>query len=318
MIDGYAHLGLPRFWAVEDYRRIMELVGIRRAMVCPFDSCPDIAECHRALLADPAAFRAYGLVLGRDRREMEAGLLAQLEAGFDGFRLGDAKIAAHPWILDVLGREEAVPMVVGARGLAAAAPMLVAFLERYPRAVAVSAHFAGPTDPDVLRQPGPVRALFAHPRFLVVMSRQGMFPAPAIKTWAEALIDVVGWSRLMWGSEAPVPIWRDEKLALTPAWIDQFAPDPAQRAAFFSGNGERAVFDRPARPVRPLTLPFDPWDHEVKIAAPMFPYGLSADTRIPARLVQAWLAAGGETVMPLSAFLSAVLDKALPPARRGG
>lgn len=316
MIDGYAHLGLPRFWAVEDYRRIMDLVGITRAMVCPFDSCPDIVECHRALEAAPERFRAYGLVLGRDRAEMEAGLHAQLAAGFDGFRLGDAKIAAQPWILDILGREDAVPMVVGARGLAAAAPALLGFLDRHAGSIAVSAHFAGPTDPRVLREPGAVRDLFRHPRFLVVMSRQGMFPAPAIKAWAEALIEVVGWTRLMWGSEAPVPIWRDEKLARTPLWIEQFMPSAEQRAAFFTANGARTVFARPARPVRKLAMPFDPWNYEVKLAAPMFPFGLTADTQIPARLVQAWLAAGGEEAMPLSAFVSAVIDKALPPAGR--
>lgn len=316
MIDGYAHLGLPRFWTLADYQQIMRLIGIEKAMVCPFDSCPDIAECHRAIVAAPDRFRAYGLVLGRDRAEMERGLHAQLEAGFDGFRLGDAKLAEQPWILDVLGREGAIPLAVGSRGLAAAAPALVAFLDRYPNAIVVSAHFAGPTDPAVLRGAGPVRALFSHPRFHVVMSRQGMFEAAMLKAWAEGLIEVVGWRRLMWGSEAPVPIWRDEKLKRTPDWITQFAPDPAQRHAFFTGNGERAVFSRPVRPVRPLTLPLDPWAHEVKLPAPMFPFGLSADTGIPGRLVQAWLAAGGEEKQPLSAFLSAVLDKALPEAKR--
>ncbi len=312
MIDGYAHLGMPRFWALEDYQQIMNLVGITKAMVCPFDSCPDIAETHRAIAAAPDRFRAYGLVLGRDRAEMERGLHAQLDAGFDGFRLGDAKIAELPWVLDILGREGAVPLTVGARALAAAAPALVAYLERYANAIVVSAHFAGPTDPAVLRQPGPVRALFSHPRFHVVMSRQGMFNAALLKPWAEALIEIVGWQRLMWGSESPVPIWRDEKLQRTPDWIEQFGPTADQRRAFFTGNGDRTVFARPQRPVRPLALPFDPWAYEVKLPAPMFPYGLSADTRIPGRLVQAWLAAGGEQKQPLSAFVSAILDKALP------
>ncbi len=316
MIDGYAHLGLPRFWALQDYRQIMDLVGIAKAMVCPFDSCPDIAECHRAIAAAPELFRGYGLVLGRDRAEMESGLHAQLEAGFDGVRLGDTKIAELPWILDVLGREGAIPLTVGTRGLAVASPALVGFLDRYPKSIVVSAHFAGPTDPDALRQPGPVRALFSHPRFYVVMSRQGMFNAAVLKPWAEALIEIVGWQRLMWGSEAPVPIWRDEKLQRTPDWIAQFHPDADQRHAFFTGNGARAVFSRPQRPVRKLALPFDPWAHEVKLPAPMFPFGLSADTRIPARLVQAWLAAGGEEKQPLSAFLSAILDQALRPPNR--
>ena len=60
------------------------------------------------------------------------------------------------------------------------------------------------------------------------------------------------------------------------------------------------------------SLSFDPWAYAVKLPAPMFPCGLSADTRIPGRLVRAWLAAGGEQVQPLSALLGAILDKALP------
>jgi hypothetical protein len=39
----------------------------------------------------------------------------------------------------------------------------------------------------------------------------------------------------------------------------------------------------------------------------MFPFGLPADTRIPAKLVAKWMAAGGPDVEPLSAFTSRLL-----------
>ena len=64
MIDGYAHLGMPRFWQVSDYLPVMEELGITRALVCPFDSCPDLAECHLAISRHPDRFRAFGLALG--------------------------------------------------------------------------------------------------------------------------------------------------------------------------------------------------------------------------------------------------------------
>jgi len=51
MIDGYAHLGMPRFWALEDYQQIMKLVGITKAMVCPFRFLPG----HRG---DPSRHRS--------------------------------------------------------------------------------------------------------------------------------------------------------------------------------------------------------------------------------------------------------------------
>lgn len=311
MIDSYAHLGMPRFWALPDYEQVMAYVGIERALICPFDSCPDIAECHRAILKAPDRFRAFGLSLGRDQAEVTRGIRAQMDAGFTGIRLGDTKIAEQSWILDVLGDMAGIPMVVGSHGLSAGAPVLLKFLDRFPNAVIVSAHFAGPSAPAILYGPGPVRELFAHPRFNVVMSRQGLFDSKMLDDWSAALVDVVGWQRLMWGSESPVPIWRDEKIARTPDWIARLTPDEHQRQAFFGGNAERVVFAREARPVSALALPFDPWDFEVKLAAPMFPYGLAADTKIVGRLVHAWLAAGGEEVQPLSAFLCTMLDTAL-------
>lgn len=311
MIDGYAHLGLPRFWAAADYRSVMRAMGITGALVCPFDSCPDIAECHRAMEEEPEVFRGFGLPLGASPTEVEAMVLAQLEAGFDGVRIGERQLAAQPWALDALGREGGVAMVVGSHGLATVAATLLDFLDRWPTALVIAPHFAGPTDPSVLLKAGPVGTLFAHARFLVVFSRQGIFPEPLIAQWAEALVQTCGWERLMWGSEAPIPFWRDESVAATPRWIERLAPDPAERAGFHDGVARRAVFARTRRPVQPLRLPIDPWRCEVPTPAPMFPFGLSVDTALPGRMVHAWLAAGGEQAGPLSAFVSRLIERGL-------
>lgn len=311
MIDGYAHLGLPRFWGADDYLPVMDAMGISAALVCPFDSCADLAECHRAMSLHPDRFRGFGLALGTERSEVERGIMGQLDAGFEGLRIGDAQLARQPWILDALGKEKAVAMVVGGRALADVAASLLAHLDRWPDAVVIAPHFAGPDDPDVLEGPGASAALFSHPRFFVVMSRQGLFPEMQIGAWAEALIGVCGWDRLMWGSEAPIPCWRDEQLAATPAWIKRFTKDEGNLTAFYADTARRALLDRPRRPVAPLSLPFDPRQHEVASLAPMFPFGLSTDTRLPARVVQGWLASGGETRQPLSAYVSLLIERGL-------
>ncbi len=93
-----------------------------------------------------------------------------------GLRLNVADVRDRPWLLDTLARPRAFPLVVGEDALAEAAPTLLALSRRKPDGLVVGGHFAGPTDPAVLDPPGPVRDLFRHPRFVVVMSRQGIFP----------------------------------------------------------------------------------------------------------------------------------------------
>ncbi len=316
MIDAYAHVGLPRFQSVEDYRATMALTGATRALLCAFDACPDIAEVHRAITLDPLAFRGLGLPIGPDRAATERGIAQQIEAGFVGLRLSGDEIAERPWALDALGAAGGLALVVGRDALAAPASHLLRYLERFPQGIVIGAHFAGPTDPAVLDRPGPARDLFRHPRFSVVCSRQGIFAAPLIEAWAAALVERLGWSRLMFGTESPVLFWRDEQVAPTPRWMLRFRPDAAQEAAFFEDNAARLVFARPVAPPKSLALPFDPWSCEVKRSVPMWPFGLTMDTGLPARLVAGWIAWGGETRGSLGAYLGEVLDGALPKLPR--
>lgn len=314
MIDAYAHVGLPRFWSVEAYRSVMDEVGIERGLVCAFDCCTDLAEVHRAISLPGDRFRGLGLPLGRDRDEMERGIRAQLAAGFIGLRLSGADIAERPWILDLLGETDALPLICGGDALASGARNLVESLERHPGMVAIGGHFAGPTNVAVL-DAGAVRDLFDHPRFNVVFSRHGHFDAALIEAWAAALLDRLGWERILWGSEAPVLIWRDAPVADTPKWIERFSPTPAQREAFFTGNAERLIFSRQPE-IRPLDLPFDPRALEIERDAPMWPFGLPVDTRLCGRLVEGWIAWGGERRGPLRLYLAQILEQALPELPR--
>jgi len=315
LIDCYAHVGTPRFLLLDDYRSVMRATGISKAMICPFENCADLVQVHSALDGS-GTIRAYGLPMGRDRAETERGLLAQLEAGFEGFRIAETRLAEMPEILDIIGRGGGIPMVVGSRGLASQARRLRAFLDRWSDSVIVSPHFAGPTEVSIFEQDPDVAALFDHPNFYVVYSRQTLFDQRIIGDWAAHVAERTGWRRVVWGSELPVPFWRDEKVGSLVAWAEALTGDPVRLADLRRNNAERAFFSRPVRPVAPLRLPFDPRDLEVRNDAPMWPFGFPADTRLPALLVHEWRRAGGEDKEPLSQFASRLMLEALD-ARRG-
>ncbi|MET0428954.1 MAG: amidohydrolase family protein [Microvirga sp.] len=312
MIDAYAHVGMPRFQTVEDHRATMARLGIAKSLVCAFDSCTDLGSVHRAITEYPAEFRGLGLALGRDRAQVEQGIALQVEAGFVGLRLNVSDVRDRPWLLETLADLGAFPLVVGEAALSEAAPALLRYLDATPDGLAVGGHFAGPTDPGILERPGPARDLFRHPRFAVVLSRQGIFQPPLIEAWAGAVLAAAGWERVMWGTEAPVLYWRDEPIRETPGWIDRFAPDAGERQAFFSGNAQRLIFDRPAAPPSPLRLPFDPFDFEIARPVPMWPFGLPVHTNLPGRMIHGWIAWGGEERGPLSTYLGELLDSVLP------
>jgi hypothetical protein len=308
IFDGYAHIGLPRFQTAESSIAAMDVNGISAALVCPFETCPDLREVHRAYALEPGRFRIFGLALGRDRAEIEAGLHAQFDAGFEGMRLNLERIAEAPYILDIIAARKGIPLVVSNQGgVAPKAQQLVAFLDANPESIIVSPHMAGPTSPKIFDDDAAVRALFNHPHFYVVMSRQTLFEPAIMSAWGEALIEHAGFDRLMWGSEAPVLYWRDEAVEGALAWIEQFCPTERQRSNFQWGNAERVLLSRPIREPQPLDLPYEPFDFEVVRPAPMWPLGFNADSALPAQLVAAWMAEGGPSTGPLSSFASKLL-----------
>ncbi len=239
MIDAYAHIGMPRFQTADGYRGLMAELGIRKALVCPFDACPDLYRVHAALADGTGNFRGLGLVLGRDRAEKEAGLRAQLDAGFCGLRLGVHEILADPWVLDWLGERQALPFVTGENGLAGAAKLLVEHLERYPDGHVIGGHFAGPTETGVLMAAGPVRELFHHPRFSVVFSVQVLFPKATIERGmgrCPGRNPRLG-SYLLGNRSPGADLARRESARDTELDRARYPLElPAQREAFFTGN----------------------------------------------------------------------------------
>lgn len=305
--DAYGHVALPRFLSAEEYLRVMDDHGVAQAMVCTAETCPDLAELSRAACGWPDRFRVAGLPLGATAQERLDGVRAQLDAGFAGIRIGEGLIEAEPALLDAIGEAGAVAVVVGANGLAKTASGLAAFLNRHPTSAVVAPHFASGAPPDLLdRLPGLDR-LYRHARFHVVFSRHGMFPREPLLAWARAVLARTGWERVLWGSEYPVALYRDESYESTARWIDGagLAPTPAERAWYLSGNALRVWFGPPRRPATPLPERFCRRDLMTPAPVWLFPSGtLDLPEETNRRLLQDFLAEGGDRAGSYRAFIA--------------
>lgn len=313
VIDAYAHVSLPRFMSADEFLAVMDAHGVSRAFICTADTGPDLRELHRALKAHPDRFRIGGLPLGNSPAERLASVKAQLAAGFSGIRMHDREIAEHKELLEPIGKEGGISYVVGGEGLRRAAGALADFLDRFPLCSVCAPHFAGGGDPGLLDKDPDLRRLYAHPRFYVIFSRHGAFEPEGLKRWARALVEAIGWERLMYGSEYPVVLWRDETYASTLSWLYAagLAPGERERAAFFGENARRVLFSRPAP--APGPLPEEWLRPELARMQPvwLFPsrtLEISADEfRL---LMQGYLAAGGDKTMGFHDFVARVLGRA--------
>ncbi|HEY0246998.1 MAG TPA: amidohydrolase family protein [Gryllotalpicola sp.] len=310
-VDAYAHVGLPRFQSVEDYWALAGPVGVGRAVLCAFDSSPDLRTLHTAVRADPGRHRALGVPFGDDRPARAASVRAQLDAGFSGIRLADRDLTDARDELVATGELGGIAVVCAeATSLEAGAAVLLAHLERFPDAAVVGGHFASPRDPAVL-DGGAVGELFRHPRFHVVFSRQGAFTAATLLEWAHAVVETTGWERILWGSESPVLLWRNETIADALHWIERLSPSDAERTAFLSGNAGRLFFGAEAL-TGPLELPADPWETAPRFPATLWARGLPVDQELAGRLIHSWLSAP-DRPETFGDFVARILSGSIPP-----
>jgi predicted TIM-barrel fold metal-dependent hydrolase len=313
IIDAYAHVSLPRFLSTEDCLRLMDRHRIESAVLSTADTCPDVQELSRAIVTYPDRFRALGMPTGATPARVRDAIRAQLDSGFSGIRLPAALIAGDPGLLDLIGAAGAIALVVGDRGLAQAARSVADFLDRYPACAAIAGHFGGPADPGLLDADAAVGRLFDHPRLFVAFTRHGALGHLPVEAWASALVRRVGWDRLIWGSEWPVALWRNETYRSTLDWALRFAPDAGQLGLFFGGNAQRLFFGRPsaARPIGPewdllaLRRRADVW---------LFPPSLDVSEEQHRRLMLAYEAWGGESRGRYSEFFLTIAERGLRAA----
>ncbi len=295
-IDAWGHVSLPRFVSAEEYLGIMDANGVEAAIVGTAATCPDLRELSRAAVQYGNRLRAIGMPMGRSPQERIECVTAQMDCGFAGIRLQAELIAKEPELLEVVGKAGGNPYLEGSEGYRVAAAQLVEFLDRYPGCAVCATHFAGPTDPAILSNHEPVARLFRHPRFLVIFSRQGYMDQEMLKAWTRAVVQVTGWDRIMYGSEFPVALWRDETFRSTQGWIDTagLTPSPAERAKFFYENAHRHFFAK-SRPARLIDAKWSRTDW--KTDAPVWLFvkkGVDLPEGAHRRILQAYLAQGGD------------------------
>jgi predicted TIM-barrel fold metal-dependent hydrolase len=296
IIDAWGHVSLPRFMSAEEYIALMDVNGVEGAIVGTAATCPDLRELSRAAVQFGDRLRVIGMPMGKSPQERIDCMTAQMECGFTGIRLQDTLIAKEPGLLDIVGKAGGVPYLEGSQGYKAAASLLVDFLERYPECFIGATHFAGPTDPAILSKDAAVARLFRHPRFLVIFSRQGYMDQEMLKTWTRAVVEITGWDRIMYGSEFPVALWRDETYRSTQGWIDAvgLTPTAEERNKFFYANAHRHFFTK-NRPAKPIDARWERTDW--KTDAPVWLFvkkGVDLPEASHRKIMKAYLAQGGD------------------------
>jgi len=313
LIDAFAHVSLPRFIGAEEMLRIMDENRVEAAVITTAETCPDVHELAYGVANWPDRFRAIGIALGKDAEETLQGVRTQLDIGFSGVRLTAAQVQAQPELLELLGDSCAIPYVFGP-DLFSAWQRLVEFLDRYPRCVICAPHFCGIADTSVFDEIPDARKLLTHDRFLVIFSRRGAFELTDIGPLANFFVSEVGWGRLMWGSEYPVCLWRNEAYLSTADWIDivGLKASEAQRRAFLYGNAKKHLFAPRRR--RPQELDDETLDlMPLRQRAPVWLFPRSAmelNEETHRTLFLAYLARGGDRKIPYGQFIANLLADA--------
>jgi predicted TIM-barrel fold metal-dependent hydrolase len=310
-IDVYGHIGLPRFTSAEAFLALMDRHGVERTLLSTAQFCPDLMELARAVSLAPTRFQALGLPLGTDRAAVRRSVEAQLQAGFCGIRIAAAVAQDDPELLEIIGRHGKFALVVAFEPWSPHASLLVDFLDRYPRSFVIGGHFAGPGDPLLLTRDAGMARLFGHTRFVVAFTRQGLFAPAVLDPWARALVDCMGWNRILWGSEWPVALWRDESYADTMRYVDRFHPTDAQRHRFFYQNAKDLVFGATPATHIAASAQYDLMPHKVPSDIHLFPGGLHLPEPLHQRVATAYLQSPHRETMPYSAFVNELLDAGL-------
>jgi hypothetical protein len=210
----------------------------------------------------------------------------QVEAGVLGFRMEPREVLAYPHVLRIIGEGGLGIYATNPARSEAACAALGEWLETYPAGFVGAPHFVLPAVPAA--GSGERRALerlMAHPGFFAVFSRHGgmgsarPYPHADLADWVRFALEGCGRDRVLWGSEFPVFLWRNESIGECLAWLGALVPGlgAAELDAFLGGNAERILFRR--RPVPPRRPPVVPAWVERQFdrgrTVPLFPAGQS-------------------------------------------
>jgi hypothetical protein len=174
------------------------------------------------------------------------------------------EVHPNPGVLERLGEAGLWLFAINPYDDMPMARKLIDWLEKHPKGRVASPHFLIPQTIDQrTKDPALFRALLSHPRFHAILSRHGgvgsklPYPHEDLLPWVQEIVEIMGWDRLLWGSEYPVLYWRNEQIDNCRDWILRLgvAMSESDREKYFHANAQRLFFDAPAPECRPGPIP---------------------------------------------------------------
>lgn len=268
IIDAYAHVGFPRYGSPDELLETWRQWDIGRGCIALPPGMPDFAALDRARVAWGDRVRLFGIPYGPDAPSRLTLAELQLEFGIAGMRFMPDEIVANPNVLALLGESGLCLMAINVYGSADVTRLMIDWLERHPRGIIAAPHFLrrGTIDGDAclpgVADPGAFRDLLRHPRMHAIFSRHGgassePHPHADLRPWVDDVLPLLGWDRVLWGSEIPVIYHRDEQVDEALDWIVAagLRPTDAELAAYRGENAQRLFFSQAPPEARSVAFP---------------------------------------------------------------
>ena len=285
IVDAYAHVGFPRYGTADELIAIWHQWGITKGNIALPPGMPDFDALAAARDALGRNVRLFGIPYGDNPAARLSLAELQIRFGIAGMRLMTAEIADNPGVLDALGEAGLCLMAINVYDRADVTRSMIDWLERYPTGVVASPHFLRRTgidgravgdapdagDPSrAVADPGAFRDLLRHPRMHAIFSRHGgcsaeRFPHLDLRPWVDDVLSLLGWERVMWGSEIPVIYHRDEQVDGVMGWLRALGVEmsESEEAAYLGGNARRVFFaesgERTGAPFAEAPVDFPVW-----------------------------------------------------------
>lgn len=264
LVDAYAHIGDPKYGTLPDVEIFFQRLGIEQAVLALGPGIPDLESLVRARQRFGERIRYMGIPFGEsEAQRRELGEL-QLKIGISGMRLGADELEPNHALIEQLGEAGLCLYAINPFSSGAAIRFLLDWLEQHPAGTVASPHFLR-TAPIAERvaDAGLFKTLLQHPRYHAIFSRQGgtgttqPYPHRDLLPWVEEIAELVGWRRILWGSEFPIIYQRNEQPEAVRDWLLHLGVSLTQQDAadFYANNARRLLFADSAPPMEEITIP---------------------------------------------------------------
>jgi hypothetical protein len=297
--DAYAHIGLPRFGSIDQLLHYMDIHQLDKSVAVLGPLVPDIATLAEAASTYSDRLRLIGIPFGETKEERLETVQLQLDAGALGIRFEYREAIENPELLMAVGVRGRWAYGIDACRDQQIAAIYLNWLMQYPEAGLAAPHFMYPNfqASDRERAGGAIAELMGHPRFYGILVRNlGMcgspYPHSEYKEWIDYVMEQCGPQHLMWGSEYPVLLWRNEGTNAAVNLFREFLGDfsEEQFAQVIGANAIDLFFSGSPPEAKPISLP--EWiEHKFQRNrhVKFFPSGLDLSTEEYSRLLDDYL-----------------------------